>query len=110
MPILGVMRAGDVAKTTAPDPVSPVTAAAKFALEGVARKVESPAPNPVTPVSGTLVAPMVPVPVTPKLAPEPTSMAAEVLVPPVRELKEGEPLPGQLPNVGAADSELQINQ
>jgi len=41
---------GAVPNTTAPVPVSPVTAAAKFAVEGVARKVATPVPSPATPV------------------------------------------------------------
>ena len=41
---------------------------------------------PVRPEAGTAVAVIVPVPVTPKDAPVPTSIAAAVLVPPVREL------------------------
>lgn len=37
-------------KTINPDPVSSVTAACKFALDGVARKADTPAPSPETPV------------------------------------------------------------
>jgi hypothetical protein len=44
------MSVGLVAKSKAPDPVSPVTAAAKFVLEGVAKKVATPVPRPLTPV------------------------------------------------------------
>lgn len=51
VPSMGVTSEGDVAKTTAPVPVSPVTAAAKFAVDGVARKVATPVPNPLTPVA-----------------------------------------------------------
>lgn len=48
---------GSVPKTTAPVPVSPVTALAKFALLGVARKVATPVPKPETPVEmGRLIA------------------------------------------------------
>jgi hypothetical protein len=50
VPKIGVTKVGEVAKTSAPDPVSPVTAAARFALEGVARKVATPVPSPETPV------------------------------------------------------------
>ncbi len=50
VPRLGVVSAGLVAKTNAPDPVSPVTAAARFADEGVARKVATPVPKPEMPV------------------------------------------------------------
>jgi len=46
----GVASVGDVPKTTAPVPVPPVTAAAKLADDGVARKVAMPVPNPDTPV------------------------------------------------------------
>lgn len=41
---------GAVANTSAPEPVSPVTAAARFALDGVARNVATFAPSPLTPV------------------------------------------------------------
>ena len=52
---LGVPKAGEVsdgefAKTKAPDPVSSVIAEAKFALEGVAKKVATPVPSPLTPL------------------------------------------------------------
>lgn len=50
VPKAGVTRVGEVAKTTAPVPVSPVTAAAKLAVEGVAKNVATPVPNPDTPV------------------------------------------------------------
>jgi hypothetical protein len=49
-PSVGVTNVGLVANTNSPDPVSPVTAAAKLALEGVTKKVAIPAPNPDTPV------------------------------------------------------------
>ena len=50
VPNAGVTSVGLVANTAAPVPVSSVKAAAKFALEGVAKKVATPAPNPDTPV------------------------------------------------------------
>lgn len=50
VPKIGVVSVGDVAKTSRPLPVSSVTAAAAFALEGVARNVATPVPNPETPV------------------------------------------------------------
>jgi hypothetical protein len=50
VPRSGVTRVGLVAKTSEPDPVSSVTALAKFAEEGVARKVATPVPRPLTPV------------------------------------------------------------
>ena len=46
----GVVIVGVVPNTNTPVPVSSVTAASKFALEGVARKVATPVPNPLTPV------------------------------------------------------------
>lgn len=50
VPRAGVTSVGDVAKTSAPEPVSFVTAAARFALVGVARKVATPVPRPEMPV------------------------------------------------------------
>ena len=50
VPKAGVTSVGEVAKTKAPLPVSSVTAAAKLADDGVARKVATPAPRPETPV------------------------------------------------------------
>lgn len=50
VPRLGVVRTGEVAKTNAPEPVSSETAVARFALDGVARNVATPAANPLTPV------------------------------------------------------------
>jgi hypothetical protein len=50
VPRAGVTSVGLVANTNAPVPVSSVTAAARFALEGVARKVATPEPRPLTPV------------------------------------------------------------
>lgn len=50
VPSAGVTNVGDVANTNAPEPVSPVTAAARFAELGVARNVSTPVPRPVTPV------------------------------------------------------------
>src|SRR4051812_19836254 len=41
---------GDVANTSAPEPVSSVMAVIKLALEGVARKAATPLPSPLTPV------------------------------------------------------------
>src|SRR5436190_23132681 len=49
--IVGVARVGLVPNTTAPLPVSPVTAVARFALEGVARNAATPVPRPEMPVS-----------------------------------------------------------
>lgn len=50
VPSAGVTSVGDVANTTAPVPVSPVTAAAKFAVDGVAKNVATPVPSPEIPV------------------------------------------------------------
>ena len=49
-PRVGVVNDGDVAKTSAPEPVSSVTAAAKFDDDGVAKNVATLAANPETPV------------------------------------------------------------
>jgi hypothetical protein len=50
VPRTGVTNVGEVAKTLAPLPVSSVKAAARLALDGVARKVATPVPRPDTPV------------------------------------------------------------
>jgi len=50
VPRAGVTKVGLVANTKAPEPVSSVTAEAKFAELGVARKVATFAPKPLTPV------------------------------------------------------------
>lgn len=47
---VGVVMAGEVPKTSAPVPVSSVTAVIRLALDGVARKVATPAASPDTPV------------------------------------------------------------
>jgi hypothetical protein len=49
-PRVGVTRVGLVANTKAPEPVSPVTAAAKFADDGVPRNVATPVPRLEMPV------------------------------------------------------------
>ena len=49
-PKVGVTKVGLVANTKLPTPVSSVTAARKFALEGVAKNVAIFEPNPATPV------------------------------------------------------------
>jgi hypothetical protein len=51
VPKFGVTKVGLVAKTNAPVPVSSVTAVIKFALDGVAKAVATPVPNPLTPVA-----------------------------------------------------------
>ncbi|NBS67371.1 hypothetical protein EBT31_00455 [bacterium] len=50
VPRTGVTSVGLLAKTFAPVPVSSVSAAAKFALDGVAKKVATLEPRPETPV------------------------------------------------------------
>lgn len=50
VPSAGVTSVGEVANTKAPEPVSSVTAAARFALEGVPSHVATPAPKDVMPV------------------------------------------------------------
>ena len=49
-PSSGVTRVGVLANTSAPVPVSSVTAEARFAEDGVARNVATPVPRPDTPV------------------------------------------------------------
>jgi len=85
VPRAGVTNVGEVAKTKAPDPVSPVTADARLALEGVARNVATPVPNPLTPVEiGRPVAlvsvPLDGVPRAPPLVTIELSTNAEVIV------------------------------
>jgi hypothetical protein len=53
---VGLVSVGLVANTADPLPVSSVSAAARFALEGVVRNVVTPVPVPVTPLRGTLAA------------------------------------------------------
>lgn len=48
--IVGEPIVGLVPNTKAPDPVSSVTADARFALDGVAKNVATPVPRPLTPV------------------------------------------------------------
>jgi hypothetical protein len=50
VPSAGVTKVGLVPKTKAPEPVSSVTAPARFALEGVAKNVATLVPRPETPV------------------------------------------------------------
>src|SRR5688572_15224226 len=49
-PMIDVVTTGLVPNMTAPVPVSPVTAEAKFAVEGVPKNVATFAPKPDTPV------------------------------------------------------------
>jgi hypothetical protein len=55
VPRIGVVKVGDVANTRSPEPVSSVTAEARFALEGVARKVATPVPRPARFAAGNPV-------------------------------------------------------
>jgi hypothetical protein len=71
--IVGVVSVGDVPKTLAPVPVSSVSSAARFALEGVPRKVSAPAA--VVVVDGATPAPP---PITSALA---VRAAEEAMVP-----------------------------
>jgi hypothetical protein len=50
VPRIGVTKVGLVANTNDPEPVSSVTALARFALVGVAKNVATPVPKPETPV------------------------------------------------------------
>jgi hypothetical protein len=50
VPRAGVTKVGLLANTKAPDPVSSVTADAKFADDGVPKNVATPVPKPLTPV------------------------------------------------------------
>jgi hypothetical protein len=84
---------GPVPKTAAPDPVSPVKAAARLVLDGVARNVATLLPIPVTPVTGTAVAVLVPDPLVVRLEPLPKTIAAAVFVPLVIALKAPAPPP-----------------
>jgi hypothetical protein len=111
-PMFGVTKVGEVAKTSAPDPVSPVTAVARLALDGVARKVATPAPRPEIPVltgkpvklvavpdagvpsaiaAASALAVIEPVPLVVSEAPVPTVIVAVVLVLVVIALKALDP-------------------
>ena len=50
VPKIGEIKVGALLNTNKPDPVSSVIAAAKLALDGVARNVATLAPSPLTPV------------------------------------------------------------
>ena len=50
VPRLGATRVGLVANTSAPEPVSSLTADARLADDGVAKKVATPVPKPLMPV------------------------------------------------------------
>lgn len=50
VPRAGVTSVGLVPNTSAPLPVSPVTAVARLALDGVPKNVATPVPRPATPV------------------------------------------------------------
>lgn len=80
VPNAGVTSVGLVANTKAPEPVSSVTAAAKFALEGVPRNVATPVPKLVMPVPPFATGS---VPVTPVVSGRPVALVkvAEAGVP-----------------------------
>ena len=64
--VMLVVNVGVVPNTSAPEPVSSVTAAARLALDGVPRKVATPVPRdvmPVPPLAAASVPPRVNVPV-----------------------------------------------
>lgn len=62
VPRIGVTKVGEVANTSAPVPVSSVIAAAKLALDGVAKNVATPVPKPVIePTAGVMVVLVTPV-------------------------------------------------
>ena len=80
--VMLVVKVGVVPNTSAPEPVSSVTAAARLALDGVPRKVATPVPRevmPVPPLAAASVPPrvnvpvvvIVPVKVRPVVPPEP---------------------------------------
>jgi len=73
VPRIGVTKVGDVANTKEPEPVSSVTAAAKFALDGVPSQVATPVPNDVIPVPPFATGR---VPVTPVLKGNPVRLVA----------------------------------
>jgi hypothetical protein len=68
-----------------------MSADAKFALDGVARNVPTPAPRPLIPPTGAAVAVIVPEPEAVSEPPVPTTIAAVVFVPLVRASKPTAP-------------------
>ena len=72
-PRTGVTRVGLVANTKSPVPVSPVTAAARFALVGVPRNVATPVPSEVIPVPPLATGS---VPVTPVVSGNPVALVS----------------------------------
>lgn len=93
-PRIGVTSVGELAKTSAPEPVSSVTAAFKFRLDGVARNVATPVPRPVTPPTGSVQFVSVPEVGVPRIGvtnvgdvlsttlPDPVAATASAAVPP----------------------------
>jgi hypothetical protein len=113
--ITGVASVGDVPNTSAPDPVSPVTAAAKLALLGVAKNVATLAPNPLIPPTGIVQLVNVPelgVPSAPPLTtkapalPTLTANAVATLVPnPLTPVEMGNPVQlVKVPEVGVPNA------
>ena len=73
VPMSGVVSTGLVANTNKPEPVSSVTAAARFALDGVAKNVDTPAPSDAVPVPPLAVGN---VPVTPVVSGSPVALVS----------------------------------
>ena len=89
-----VVKVGVVPNTSAPEPVSSVTAAARLALDGVPRKVATPVPREVMPVPPLATGS---VPVTPVVRGSPVTLVITPLV--------GVPSKG-VTNVGLVDNTL----
>jgi hypothetical protein len=81
-PMLGVTNVGDVANTRAPDPVSSLTAEARFADDGVPRNVAIPVPKDVIPVPPFATAIVDPVHVPAVIVPTVVMLSSPVYVPP----------------------------
>src|SRR4051812_35774480 len=97
----GWTMVGLVPNTSAPDPVSLVMAAARFALVGVARNVATPVPSPLTPVLMGRPVALVNVPLegVPSAPPLITNAPAEPTFTP-RAVATPVPRPVMLPTAG----------
>ena len=84
VPRFGVVRLGEVAKTSAPLPVSSVTAVARFAEDGVPRKSAIPAASPETSVA-IETKPVVTAPAVARSTPESEPTESEPKNPAVEE-------------------------
>ena len=89
VPKIGVTKVGVLANTSAPVPVSSVTAAAKLALDGVPRNVATPVPKEVMPVPPLATA-KVPASV---IAPEVDEAGVSPVVPALNEVTPAEIAP-----------------